>query len=436
MLIGKLAEEDSSPSKALKSKPMKIAYVLGYLAEQYGGPPRVALNVGEALARLGHSVSYRATGTEDDRQEFADAPFSVELFDTAWLRRWYRSPDLIRELTAQATSFDLFHMHEIWPHPVYAGVTIAHEVGAPCLITPHGSLQAWTLGRKRLKKSLYLALIGRKMLERVACLHAVTSSEAENFRAAGYRGPISIIPHGVQITKDMVLSDAAEAESYWPSLKDRPVVLFLSRLSPEKGLDQLIPLWADLVRNPIYRDALLVIAGPDDRGYQKVVEAMMDRYDVASNTLLTGMVRGAAKFALMKRADVFILPSYSENFGMVVAEALGCGTPIITTTGTPWEELERADAGRWVAPTGPELGGALRELLDMSDSDREAMARRGRRLVLEHYNWDTIARQYVTLYDCILQGKDIPLHPKPASLGVIRPWQRSDRACSRSRPDS
>ena len=190
----------------------------------------------------------------------------------------------------------------------------------------------------------------------------------------------------------------------------------MSRLSPEKGLDLLITLWADLVRNPIYRDALLVIAGPDDRGFQKVVEAMIDRYDVASNILLTGMVRGAAKFALMKRADVFILPSYSENFGIVVAEALGCGTPVITTTGTPWEELERAGAGRWVTPTGSELSGALRELLDMSDSQRESMGQLGRQLILEHYNWDTIARQYITLYDCILQGKDIPLHPEPASV--------------------
>jgi len=392
---------------------MNIAYVLGYLAEQYGGVSRVALNVGESLDRMGHSISCWATGNKNDKQEFSDTPFPVHLFDTAWPKRWFRSPDLVRELSSQVTSFDLLHMHGTWNHPVYSGIKIASKAGMPCLLTPHGTFQPWSFAKKRLKKKLYLTLLGRKMFKAVACLHAVTSREAEHFRMAGYRGPITVIPNGVDVEENTQLPDRAEAENRRPELKDRPIVLFMSRLSPEKGLDLLIPVWSELTKTAAYRDALLVIAGPDSRGYKKTIDGMIDKYGLASKILLTGMVTGRDKFALLRRADVFVLPSYSENFGIVVAEALACGTPVITTTGTPWKQLQDVDAGRWVLSREAELAQALRELLNMSRSERVAMGQRGQDLIQENYAWDRIVKKYLTVYDCILSGKSIPLYPEP-----------------------
>jgi len=190
-------------------------------------------------------------------------------------------------------------------------------------------------------------------------------------------------------------------------------LLFMSRLSPEKGLDILIPVWADLVKSAPYKDTMLVIAGPDDRGYRKVVEGMIETYDVGSQICMTGMVRGREKLALLRRADVFVLPSYSENFGIVVAEALACRTPVITTTGTPWEQLQEVDAGRWVLPREAELAQALRELLNMSQSERVAMGQRGQNLIQENYTWDRVVPKFLTVYNCILNGKSIPLHPEP-----------------------
>lgn len=399
---------------------MNVAFVLPYLSERFGGPVCVAKNTGGVLAALGNHVSYWAPCEEKDRKEVSLMD-SVHIYDAVWPYSWHRSKGLAPGLSAGIASIDIIQISGFWAYSAYAASRVARKNKIPYVIRPAGCLEPWRLRNtffKMLKKKAYLKLICQVMIRNAACLHAVSLREAEHFRLVGYRGSITIIPNGVN-TVEFSLGDRKEAEILWPDLKNRQVVLFMSRLSPEKGLDLLIPVWADLIKSGAFEDVLLIIAGPDDRGYRKVVQGMIDRYDMGSRILMTGMVRGQGKLALLRRADVFILPSYSENFGIVVAEALACGTPVITTTGTPWKELEDVDAGRWVPPRKPELYQALRELMDKSEPQRKAMGHRGRRLVLENYNWDKIARQFLTVYSCILQGKDIPLHPKPFSDNVV-----------------
>jgi len=389
------------------------------LSDQFGGPATVFKNAGQVLAYLGHDVSYWATGDERDREELASIQ-GVHVYDVNRPRFWRRSRGLSMGLASAVPSLHILHVYGLWLHPTYAASWLAHAHEVPYILRPAGCLEPWRLRRgflRRLKKSVYLNLVGRPIVERAACLHACSTQEAHHFRLIGYKGPIVVIPNGVDIGA-LSPGDGTEAEEFWPELRKRPVVLFMSRLSPEKGLDLLIPLWADLVNARADRDAILVVAGPDDRGYGKTVGALIDRRQLRSHVLMTGMVRGQKKLALLRRADIFILPSYSENFGIVVAEALACGAPVITTTGTPWQELTALDAGRWIRPERTELGCALRELLDMSDSQRRKMGQAGRALVEERYTWDVIVRKYLTLYDCVLQGKSIPSDPEPMSVSL------------------
>ncbi len=391
---------------------MNIAFVLPYLAERFGGPVTVVKNVGGALASAGHNVSYWATADNSDREEL-DSIDSAHIFDTVWPRSWHRSRDFVRGLSAAISSLDILHLNEFWPHPVYAASRIGRVNDVPYIVSPAGSLGPWALRSNRLKwfkKATYLHIVGKTVIQHAACLHAASMHEAENFRRLGYRGPVTIIPNGVD-TDEFTGGDRSEAEDYWPNLRDRLVVLFMSRLSPEKGLDLLIPAWADVVKCPAYKDAVLVIAGPDDRGYRKVVERLIDKFNISSQTRMMGMIRGQKKLALLRRANVFVLPSYSENFGIVVAEALSCGTPVITTTGTPWQQLQEIDAGRWVPPQQGEIGQALREMLNMPDSQRKAMGQRGMALIKQNYTWDRVVPKFLTVYNCILSGKPIPLHP-------------------------
>ncbi|MHC4165483.1 MAG: glycosyltransferase [Planctomycetota bacterium] len=391
---------------------MNIAFVLPYLAERFGGPVTTVKNIGKTFAAGGHNVSYWASVDKRDREETSSIG-SAHLYDIGWPRSWYRSRGLVRGLSTGIGSIEVMHVSEFWSFPVLAASRIARANDVPYILRPAGSLEPWRLRSTRLKwlkKKAYLNLVGKTMMRNATCLHAVSSQEAEHFRLLGYRGPITIIPNGVD-TSEFTMGDGSEAEAYWPELKGRPVVLFMSRLSPEKGLDLLIPVWAELVKTSSYKEALLVVAGPDDRGYGGIVETMIEKCDVGSHTLLTGMVQGAKKLALLQRADIFVLPSYSENFGIVIAEALSCGTPVLTTTGTPWKELEDIDAGRVVAPERGQIAVALRELLEMPKQKREVMGQRGRKLVFEKYIWESAAKKLEAVYKCILQGKDIPLDP-------------------------
>jgi glycosyltransferase involved in cell wall biosynthesis len=393
---------------------MNIALILSYLSDRFGGPVTVAKNLGPRLRREGHRVSYWAPGGVEDRRELEHL-HGCHLYDFNWPRRWHRSKGLVRGLVESVPSIDLMQISGFWLHPTYATSRLAWASHVPYILRPAGAFGPWSLRRRRLKwfkKAVYLNFIAKSTMAHAACLQACSTNEAQNFRQAGYNGPVTIVPNGVD-TNEYAPGDSTEAEVYWPQLKGRPVVAFMSRLSAEKGLDMFIPLWAELVRSGAHRDAILVLAGPDDRGYQKTVEAMVERHGIGSHVMMPGMIQGQKKLALLRRADIFILPSYSENFGIVVAEALACGTPVITTTGTPWQELQDVDAGRWVLPSPPELAQALRELLDMSQSHREAMGQRGRMLMEQNYTWDAVIQKFETVCHCVLNGNSIPLHPEP-----------------------
>jgi glycosyltransferase involved in cell wall biosynthesis len=390
---------------------MRIAFVLSYWQNRFGGPVTVVKSLGRSLTSAGHEISYWASGDDEDGEDHV-LTRGLHLHGHDRPHVWRRSKDLVRELSGSVRSFDVMHISELWSHPTYAASRIAFDSEVPYILRPAGGLEPWRLRNgyfRLLKKRIYLDLVGRRVMERAACLQAASDQEAEGFRRVGYRGPVTVIPNGVDLDS-FCPGDPSESEEYWPELKDRPVVLFMSRLSPEKGLDMLIPLWAEFVKSPAHRDAILVVAGPDYRGYGKTVERMIRDYGVASHVRMTGMLQGRRKLALFKRADVFVLPSYSENFGIVVAEALACGTPVITTTATPWQHLQTVNAGRWVRPAKSDLMAALHELLTMSASQRDAMGQRGRALVEANYTWDKTAAKFLSVCDHILKGRPVPLH--------------------------
>jgi glycosyltransferase involved in cell wall biosynthesis len=301
--------------------------------------------------------------------------------------------------------FQIIHQHGIWAPMTYRLGRFAVRRGVPLVISPHGMLEPWALRHHVFRKRLAWVLYQYRNLKAAAVLHATSAGEASQFRRLGLPGPVAVIPLGVRPVSPVPLDPAAVT-----AVKDRRQVLFLSRIHPKKGLALLLEAWA-ATEVP---DWELVIAGIDQGRHQADMETLAARLGLGDRVRFAGPLFGVAKDTAFRRADLFVLPSHSENFGIVVAEALQYGLPVITTTGTPWRHLPAESCGWCVEPAVAALAGALREALALSDEERRAMGRRGLELVERDHRWPRVAAQFGDLYrwaagvgprpDCLIGG--------------------------------
>jgi len=395
---------------------MEIAHVLRCMAPRMTGHVHSVTGFGAVMAAWGHSVTYWSAAHADDRRRLGSPNPSMRVFDMRRPHGWFYSPPLAAALQHEIHDIDLVHVHGLWSHPNWAGVRIAARANVPCLLSPHGELSPWALRRtcaKRLKKTLFLASLGRSIFRGIRCLHALSRTEAGAFRQAGYRGPVAIVPNGVDAEQFAELPDPDCAERDFPELTGRRVILFIGRISPEKGLDALLLALARLVQRPSFDDVLLVLAGIDDGGHMTHIRDLIDRLRLNEHVLLPGRVHIKAKRHLLARCDLFALPSYSEGFSMAVLEALASARPVLVTPACGFPEIVDAQAGL-CRPAQPEaLAEGLRDLLELSPDHRNKMGRRGRRLVLDRYTWPRQAARMLTVYRAMLQGWEIPEEPQP-----------------------
>jgi glycosyltransferase involved in cell wall biosynthesis len=266
----------------------------------------------------------------------------------------------------------------------------------PRIVSPRGMLSEWALQQGSARKRAIWWLYLKRDLDSASLLHATAHSEASDFRNCGLTAPIAVLPNGVNLPPQLDRRD----------LRSRPerVALFLSRLHPKKGLLDLIEAWS-VLRPPNWR---LVIAGDDEGGHRAVVEKTAAQRGVRDLIDFVGPVGDAAKWDLYATAELFILPSYSENFGIVVAEALAAGVPVITTRATPWKELQDIGCGWWIDTGAASLTSALREGIQASDETRVAMGKRGRELVETRYSWASAAEKMLACYRWLLGQQEKP----------------------------
>lgn len=374
------------------------------------------MGLGNEIQQLGNQISYWTTTAEEDRPNLPAHDPTKRIFARSWPLAWYRSPELIKALELEIPNIDILHLQEVWSHPQLAASRIARRSGVPYVITPHGEYEPWRVRNtfvKHLKKRVYLSLAGRSMLRDAACVHAIAGNEISGIRRIGYSGAITLIPNGIDVESFANLPDPGIADQFWPKLTGRRVALFLSRLSREKGLDQLIPAWAHLTAQNKNNDAILVLAGPDDRGYRAEVEWLLQKHNASASVLLTGMVQGVQKMALLSRADIYTLPSYSEGFSISILEALAASKPVLITPGCNFPQVAERGAGLCIEPDPSLLSEGFQQLLDMTAQERAAMGARGQALVAKEYAWEVQARKMLRVYRNILDGRKIPLHPEP-----------------------
>jgi len=251
------------------------------------------------------------------------------------------------------------------------------------------------LEQAKTKKQLYLNLIERANLNHAKVLHFTADLERQEVQSLNLHAPNVVIPLGLNLPK-LPETIASPQQPH--------TALFLSRLHLKKGIENLLEAWESL--NP--DNWQLVIAGSGDEQYVKTIVSKIETLESKRSIKLVGAIEGEAKWNLYRRSDLFVLPTFSENFGIVVAEALGCGVPVITTKGAPWSDLVTYDCGWWIDVGLDPLIVALKQAMALSCQDRQAMGQRGRTLIEQHYSWQQTAHKLREVYDAILNDRPIP----------------------------
>lgn len=379
---------------------VRIVHTVGSLSGAHGGPSRSVTALADALAGSGAEVGVVAMqdpGARPVRPH--DARVSVTLApgherDGFWRARATPFGRALAEAVAGRDGA-LIHDHGLWLPTNRTASLVAQRAGVPLVVSPKGMLSAWALGASGAKKRAAWALYQRRALARAAAFAVTSSAEAADVRRAGLRQPVAVIRYGVAAPP--LTSRAARADGV-------RTALFLSRIHPKKGVPDLLRAWA-AVRPAGWR---LVVAGPGEAAHVDEAHRLARVLGLADGVTFAGEADDAEKWALYGAADLFVLPSYSENFGIVVAEALGAGVPVVTTRETPWDVLATHRCGWWVETGAASVGAALAEATSAPTAQLAAMGERGRAYAAAHLSWEASARAHLALYHWLLGRGDRP----------------------------
>lgn len=375
-------------------RPLRALHVITSIADEASGTAQSVPALCRALAGQGADVELHAGAGEVPE----GSPFRF-FRHGRWPHpaRLAVSPRLAAALRQAAGGADILHAHGLWDlSNLYAG-SAAASAGRTLVVSPRGMLSPAALRLSKWRKRLMWTLAQKATLRGAALLHATGEDEYRDIRAAGLTAPVAVIPNGLDVPELPPRADAA------PGAPRR--LLFLGRVSPVKGLDILLRAWK--VVQAEAPDWELSVVGPDDRGHLAELRRLSAGLG-AQRVRFEPAVYGADKTRLLREAELFVLPSRSENFGMAVAEALAHGLPAVVSRGAPWSGLEAEGCGWWVEPSPEALAGCLRKAVRESPAALAARGARGRSWMLRDFGWRDIGRRMLSAYEWTLAGGRAP----------------------------
>lgn len=366
---------------------MNIVHFLGSIDRNSGG---IATYMQLLAAEL-KGLTKLSVVTSNCKDPIDLKDVKVHFFDMS-IQRWLYIKKEFKNFLQQEKP-DVVHINGIWDPPNFMFQEAARSLNIKVIISPHGMLEPYILNRNPYKKKLALLLYQKKAISTADYVLTTASSELYNIRKLGFKKPAGIIANGLDISE---IKKKESTVSKSPFLN----ILFLSRVHPKKGIELLIEA-VSLLKNEKFN---VIIAGEGDQNYvQNLIKLSIEK-EVDHKIRFLGGIYGQDKWDLYEQANLFVLPTHSENFGIVIIEALAAGVPVITTKGTPWKELETYNCGWWIDLSVENLSKALQQAIYTSREELIRMGERGRKLVEEKYDNKVVAKEMFEFYTDVLNS--------------------------------
>jgi glycosyltransferase involved in cell wall biosynthesis len=373
---------------------MKVLHSISSMNLSSGGPSLSVWSLITGLRKIQINAEIVTYHSQQENDAIMGMGFYIHTLPSPYFQRFGYSISLKKFL--QDATYDIYHGHGLWQYSVHAIANEARKKNKPYLISPRGMLYPEAMQKSAWFKKIALPLFQRNDLNNATVLHATCKQEFEHIRQLGFKNPVAVIPNSIEIkiqAKQVQLANSKKR------------VGFVGRFAPIKNIENLIKAWGETGKNE--PDWELVLIGDGETPYKASLVKLAEKLDV-KNIVFTGFLNGNEKENVQQSLNYLVLPSKSENFGMVVTEALIREIPVIASKGTPWEELITRNAGWWIDIGVQPLVEALQEALRMPEEQRIQMGQNGRKLVEEKYSIETVASQMVQLYQWILKGGEKP----------------------------
>lgn len=386
---------------------MKIQHYLlyGTLDPRYGGPT--------------YSIPIQIIGTEHEGADMSFVVYEgskpwedsmhgngvkmINLPDPKGLIERNLGPSLNKYFKKLDETPDILHFHGVWMPVNYKVAKYGWKHQIPYVINPRGDLETTRINYdllKRIKKMAAWFLYSKRIVKRAACIFATSEQERDGIRRLRIMTPIAIIPNGIELNafpKEVVHHHS-----------DKRIVLFLSRINPIKGIEYLIDAWNNLGSELRNNWELHIAGNSDPKDYIETLMQKVNDLELSDSIKFIGTITGDAKLRKYQDTNLFVLPTLNENFGNVVAEALMCECPVITTKNAPWRCLEDYHCGWWIDLSVEQLSKTLADAMTLSDEERHEMGRKGRKCITELFAAPAVAKKTMAVYRWVLGKSSKP----------------------------
>ncbi|TWU55210.1 glycosyltransferase [Rubripirellula reticaptiva] len=382
----------------MPDKTLRVVQTIASTRWDHGGTSRSVPAICDALVHAGVD-NHLVVGVSADPTVQSNFPADLSRVHSAsestWIRQWGIPKMFAQHLARLSEGFHrpVIHDHGVWLASNHAVALFCQRHSMVRVVSPRGMLGTWAMNFGSSKKRLAWLAFQKKDLKSATAFHVTSQLELDEVRALGFKQPACVIPNAVTVPNDLPVRRSGDHRP------DRQrTALFLSRIHPKKGLINLVHAWHHASVPANWR---LSIVGPDENGHQFEVQREIDRLGLNQKISFDGEIEDGHKWAVYQSADLFVLPSFSENFGIVVAEAMVSGLPVIATTATPWQCLRDHQMGWWVAPEIDALANSLSQACTLSDQDRFNMGQRGSDYARREFTWRNAAEQMSDFYNSL-----------------------------------